>query len=121
MEWYYPDGDIVERQALNRIYVQEHPRPFRLVKPVDHVLTITNARTIDTGVWECRSKESVDSFELCVIGETILNATDGSCRDICRLVIFNDHRCCGLALIATKYKTKNISYYVWTIGGLELG
>ncbi|XP_026315747.1 limbic system-associated membrane protein-like [Hyposmocoma kahamanoa] len=67
VEWYYPDGDIVQRQALNRIYVQEHPRPFRLVKPVDHVLTITNARTIDTGVWECRSKESVDSFELCVI------------------------------------------------------
>lgn len=69
MEWYSPNGDIVQRQPLNRIYVQEQPRPFRLVKPVDQVLIITNAWTTDTGVWECRSKEYIDSVEICVIGE----------------------------------------------------
>lgn len=68
VEWYYPNGEMVQRQ-LNRIYVQEHPRPSKVVKPADHVLTVTSAWTIDTGVWECRSKESVDTVELCVIGK----------------------------------------------------
>ncbi|CAH2108453.1 unnamed protein product [Euphydryas editha] len=67
VEWVNPAGDVVQRVATNRVFVQEHFVPAFRTRIPAMVLIFSHAKVEDTGVWQCRSGDIKNNISLCII------------------------------------------------------